>query len=280
MDELWSAPAKINLSLRIGRPRSDGYHPLDSLIQTIDWRDQLRFRDADDDELRVEGADLTTDGDNLVWRAVESLQVKDRSPVEVTLEKQIPFGAGLGGGSSDAAAVIAALGDRYRLSAEARQAAALRVGADVTFFLTGGTARMEGIGERITRLDPLVGFVVGVVVPDYRLSTPDVYRGWDRLGHPSGDVVEARRLPPALRGVEVVNDLTPAATDLEPALGDLIVDLEGRWERPVMMSGSGSALFACFADLDEATDAMSAASDAGETRACALTPQGVHRLDR
>ncbi len=280
MDELWSAPAKINLSLRIGRPRSDGYHPLDSLIQTIDWRDQLRFRDADDDDLRVEGADLTTDDDNLVWKAVESLRVKDRSPVEVTLDKRIPFGAGLGGGSSDAAAVIAALGDRYRLSSDARQAAALRVGADVTFFLTGGTARMEGIGERITRLDPMSGFVVGVVVPDYRLSTPEVYRTWDRLGHPSGDVVEARRLPPALREIEVVNDLTPAATDLEPALGDLIVDLKGRWERPVMMSGSGSALFACFADLDEAADAMSAASDAGETRACALTPQGVHRVAR
>jgi 4-diphosphocytidyl-2-C-methyl-D-erythritol kinase len=280
VDELWSAPAKVNLSLRVGRPRSDGYHPLDSMVQTIDWTDQLRLRDADEDVLRLEGADLPTDGDNLVWKAVESLDVKNRSPVEVTLEKRIPAGAGLGGGSSDAAAVIAALGERHRLSDESRNAAALRVGADVTFFLSGGTARMEGIGEQITRLDPLTDFVIGIAVPEYRLSTPDVYRTWDRLEYPSGETIESSRLPPSLRGVEIVNDLTAAAVHLEPALGDLIVELSERWERPVMMSGSGSAVFACFADLDEASDAVSAAADAGETHAGSLTPRGVHRIDR
>ncbi|MDH3248425.1 MAG: 4-(cytidine 5'-diphospho)-2-C-methyl-D-erythritol kinase [Acidimicrobiia bacterium] len=280
MDELWSAPAKVNLTLRVGRPRSDGYHPLDSLVQTIDLSDRLGLRDAGEDELRVEGADLPTDGDNLVWKAVESLGVEGRSPVEVTLEKRIPFGAGLGGGSSDAAAVIAALGDRYGIDEPSRAAAALRTGADVTFFLTGGAARMEGIGERITRLDPLEGFVVVVVAPEYRLSTPDVYRMWDRLEYPTGATVDNRRLPPALREFEVINDLAPAAVTVEPGLGDLLADLSERWDRPVMMSGSGSAVFACFADLDEAADAASAAVDAGETHACGLTARGVHRLDR
>lgn len=280
MDELWSAPAKVNLSLRVGRPRSDGYHPLDSLVQTIDWTDELWFRDADEDALRIDGADLPTDGENLVWKAVESLGVNGRPPVEVTLAKRIPSGAGLGGGSADAAAVISALGDRHRLSDEARRAAAVRVGADVTFFLDGGTARMEGIGDRISRLDPLSGFVVGVVVPGYRLSTPDVYRAWDRLEHPAGDVVEPRRLPPPLRDTEIVNDLTSAAIHLRPELGDLIVDLGGRWERPVIMSGSGSAVFACFADLDEAADAIAGVADTGEARACALTPRGVRCIDR
>ena len=280
MDELWSAPAKVNLTLRVGRPRSDGYHPLESLVQTIDWTDQLHLRDADEDQLHIEGSDLPTGGDNLVWRAVESLRLEQRSPIDVSLAKRIPTGAGLGGGSSDAAAVIAALADRYRVGAASQAEAALRTGADVTFFLTGGTARMEGIGERITRLDPLVGFVVVVVVPEYRLSTPQVYRRWDELEYPTGEVVQPRRLPPELREIEVVNDLTPAATTVEPGLGDLLVDLSERWERPVMMSGSGSAVFACFADLDEASDAVSEATDAGETRACALTPRGVHRLDR
>lgn len=280
MDELWSAPAKINLSLRVGRPRSDGYHPLDSLIQTIDWTDQLGFRDADEDGLRVEGADLPTDGDNLIWKAVEALRIEERRPLEIALHKDIPTGAGLGGGSSDAASVIAALGDRYRIDAASRAAAALRTGADVTFFLSGGTARMEGIGERITRLDPLDGFVVVVVVPEYRLSTPEVYRAWDRLDHPTGETVDARALPPALRGFEVINDLTPAAIAVEAPLGDLLAELSDRWERPVMMSGSGSAVFACFADLDEASDAAASAADAGDARTCALTHHGVHRLDR
>lgn len=280
MDELWSAPAKVNLSLRVGRPRSDGYHPLESLIQTIDWNDRLRMRDGDEDELVIDGPDLPTGGENLVWKAVESLALTDRTPIDVTLEKRIPFGAGLGGGSSDAAAVIAALGDRYRIDTARRNAAAMRTGADVTYFLSGGTARMEGIGERITRLDALSGFVVAIVVPDYRLSTPQVYRKWDELEFPAGTVVDARRLPPELRTFEVVNDLTPAAAAVEPSLGDLLADLAERWERPVMMSGSGSAVFACFADLDEASDAASAATDVGETRACELIPRGVHRLDR
>ena len=280
MDELWSAPAKVNLSLRIGRPRADGYHPLDSLVQAIDWSDELRFRDADEDHLVVEGVDLPTDGDNLVWKAIEALGVEGRSPLDISLVKRIPSEAGLGGGSSDAACVIAALGDWYRISKADREKAAVRVGADVTFFLSGGTARMEGIGERITRLDPIGGFVLVVAVPEYRLSTPEVYRTWDRLDYPNGEIVDPRRLPPQLRSVEIFNDLTPAALELEPALGDLIADLAERWERPVMMSGSGSAVFACFADHDEASDATSAAADIGVRRACAPLPGGVRRLDR
>ncbi len=279
MDELWSAPAKVNLSLRVGRPRSDGYHELDSLIQAIDWTDELRLCGADEDRLSVEGADLPTGGDNLVWKAVEALGVEDRRPVGIALTKRIPSGAGLGGGSSDAACVIAALGDRYRISSPDRRKAALRVGADVTFFLNGGTARMEGIGEHITRLDPLEGVVFGVAVPDYRLSTPEVYRTWDLLEYPTGEIVDSRRLPPQLRSFEIVNDLTPAALALEPMLGDLIADLSDRWERPVMMSGSGSAVFACFADHDEASDAVAAAVG-GAFGACAPVPHGVRRVER
>lgn len=280
MDELWSAPAKVNLSLRVGRPRSDGFHPLESIVQAVDWSDELRFTDSDEDQLTVDGADLPTDGENLVWKAVQACDVDGRHPIAIELTKRIPSGAGLGGGSSDAACVIAALVDRYKLAAEERARAALQVGADVTFFLTGGTARMEGIGERITRLDPLDGFVIGLVVPEYRLATPEVYRTWDELGFPTGEVLSSGPLPPQLRHVEVVNDLTAAAVAVEPALGDLMADLSDAWERPVLMSGSGSAVFGCFADVDEASDALSAVRHLGATRTCALIARGVHRLAR
>lgn len=280
MDERWSAPAKVNLSLRVGRPRADGYHPLESIVQTIDWVDDLYFGDADEDLLEIEGADLPADGENLVWKAADALKITDRDPLRIELTKRIPSGAGLGGGSSDAACVIAAVGERYRVPADARLAAARSVGADVTFFLTGGTARMEGIGERITPLDAPSDFSVVVVAPRYGLSTPTVYRTWDELGYPPGRVVEATRLPPSLRNTEIVNDLTAAAISLEPGLGDLISELSERWERPVMMSGSGSAVFGCFADLDEASDAAVAVADAGASRACALRRHGVHRLER
>jgi 4-diphosphocytidyl-2-C-methyl-D-erythritol kinase len=280
MDERWSAPAKVNLALRVGRPRSDGYHPLESIVQAIDWVDDLKFGDADEDALVIDGADLPTDGDNLVWKAIDALSIEGRRALRIELTKRIPSGAGLGGGSSDAACVIAAMGERHRVPNDAMRTAARNVGADVTFFLTGGTARMEGIGERITPLDALSDFVVVVVAPPYGLSTATVYRTWDRLGCPLGRVVEPNRLPPSLRTTEIVNDLTPAATALEPALGDLINELSETWERPVMMSGSGSAVFGCFADLDEASDAASAAARAGASSACGLEPHGVRRLDR
>jgi 4-diphosphocytidyl-2-C-methyl-D-erythritol kinase len=87
-----------------------------------------------------------------------------------------------------------------------RLSAAADVGADVTFFLTGGTALMTGAGEKVERLDPLEGFVVVVAVPEFEASTPEVYRRWDEMNGPAGSVVPARRLPPGLREVEVVND--------------------------------------------------------------------------
>ncbi|HEY5652410.1 MAG TPA: 4-(cytidine 5'-diphospho)-2-C-methyl-D-erythritol kinase, partial [Acidimicrobiia bacterium] len=102
MDERWSAPAKVNLALRVGRPRSDGYHPLESIVQAIDWVDDLKFGDADEDALVIDGADLPTDGDNLVWKAIDALSIEGRRALRIELTKRIPSGAGLGGGSSDA----------------------------------------------------------------------------------------------------------------------------------------------------------------------------------
>lgn len=281
MDELWDAPAKLSLTLRVGAPLRSGLHPIESLAQTIDWADTLRLTFGDEDRLVVEGADLTEGDDNLVWRAVRRLLPDRRQPLEVVLTKRIPAAAGLGGGSSDAACVIAALGDWFGVEGPERLSAAAGVGADVTFFLTGGTALMTGVGERIEKLDPLDGFVVVVAVPEFEASTPEVYRRWDEMNRPMGSVVPSSRLPPVLRGVEVVNDLTPAAVDLIPALGDVLVELGEIWERPVMMSGSGSAVFACFADLDEARDAE-AALGAGfrASEAVELRRHGVSRLDR
>lgn len=281
MDELWDAPAKLNLTLRVGAPLGSGLHPIESLAQTIDWVDTLRFAFADEDRLTVDGADLADDGDNLVWRAVRRLLPDRRQRLEVSLTKRIPIAAGLGGGSSDAACAIAALGDWFGVGSQQRLSAAADVGADVTFFLTGGTALMTGVGERIEPLDPIEGFVVVVAVPEFETSTPEVYRRWDEMGGPAGSVVPARRLPPGLRDTEVVNDLTPAAVDLTPALGDVLVELGQIWERPVMMSGSGSAVFGCFSDLDEARDAEGSVGVGFRASAAVeLRRHGVSRLDR
>lgn len=277
----WEAPAKLNLDLRVAPPDAGGMHPLRSIAQTIELCDRVRVEEGVDDALRIEGADLADDGDNLVWKAVEALQWQRRPRLEIELIKQVPVAAGLGGGSADAAAILEAVGgEMMRLPDDRIREVAAGVGADVVYLLTGGTAVMEGYGERVTPLDALEGFAVVVAVPEFELSTADVYRRWDALEGPIGEELAGRDLPPPLRVLgELRNDLTPAAMSLRPELADWMADLTGRWERPVLMSGSGPACFGFFLDLDEAEAAKTAVAGARATAAAELRRGGVARID-
>lgn len=281
----WEAPAKLNLSLLVARRDATGYHPLRSLAQTVDWCDLVRVDSGDDDRLTVDGADLPDGGDNLVWKGIEALtsRVGRRRPrLDMHLVKHIPVAAGLGGGSADAAAAIRATGEMVRASDEAMDAAAAATGADVPFALRGGTAWMEGRGERLTPLTGLAGFAVAVVVAAYELATPAVYRRWDEIGEPSGPEPPPRGLPPSLRELGPLrNDLTPAAQSLIPELADWARDLEDEWGRPVVMSGSGPAHFAYFADLDEAAGAVESVTVPHRgARAAGLRQSGPERTGR
>lgn len=251
----WLAPAKVNLSLRVASLRSDGYHPLFSLVQTIDWCDSLNIEVSDEDILEVDGLSVPGDRDNLVWKATDELTgSRTRPPLAFRLTKRIPVAAGLGGGSSDAAAVL--LGVSRILGWEIEAGIAARIGADVPFLIVGGTALMEGHGDRITPLDSLEGFAFAVVVPPFGLSAAEVYRCWDELGEPQDPGISGRFLPPSLRTeAPLGNDLTAAAFSLRPEMADWVADLSDRWGRPVTMSGSGPALFGYFADVDEAASA-------------------------
>lgn len=275
----WMAPAKVNLDLRVGSPSATGMHPLRSLVQAIEWADRLTFEEAREDHLEVVGADLEAGPDNLVWRAVRALGLARRPRLRVVVEKAIPTAAGLGGGSADAAATLSALCEMVGVATDLAATAAPEVGADVAFFLTGGTAWMEGHGEVISPLPPLSGFSLGVVVPPFQLATAAVYRRWDELGEPVGEEVAARYLPPALRPFgELRNDLTPAAVSLVAELADWMGELARRWERPVLMSGSGPSLFSFFLDSDEAESALATVEGHRGAVACDPRPRGVERV--
>jgi 4-diphosphocytidyl-2-C-methyl-D-erythritol kinase len=258
---IWEAPAKINLSLEIRSPGIDGMHPLRSLVQAIEWCDLLEVEESDEDHLEIEGAHLPDDGENLVWKGVGALRRKlgqDRPSLHIKLTKSIAVAAGLGGGSSDAAAAMLALAEVRKASADLVSETATTVGADVPFFLVGGTAWIEGYGERIAeaRIDT-ESWTLAIAVPDFELRTADVYQAWDRLEEPIGPALEGRTLPPSLREHGPFrNDLTPAAMLLRPDMGDWIAELTDAWERPVAMSGSGPSLFAFFSDGDEAESAI------------------------
>ena len=208
------APAKLTVSLRITGVRDDGFHLLDAEMVTIDLADTLTFSDGDG--LEIVGADVPADATNLVARAL--LLAGRRAHVRV--DKRIPPGAGLGGGSADAAAVL-----RWAGVDDLGRAATL--GADVPFCVRGGRARVTGVGEILEPL-PFEERTFTLVLPPFGCSTIDVYRAWDRLGGPSG--------PGA-------NDLELAALDVEPRLAvwrDRLADATG--QRP-NLAGSGSTWF-------------------------------------
>lgn len=271
------APAKVNLSLAVRSPDASGLHPLRSLVQAFDWCDELTFALADEDALEVGDAQLPDGGDNLIWQAVEAVRRHsgDRRPLAIELTKRIPVAAGLAGGSADAAAALVATGRLLGLPPATAARLAPGIGADVPFSLQGGFAWMEGHGEGLTALTPVPDdYALAVAVPPFWLTAAAVYRRWDEIGEPAGDPIEVRHLPPSLRPfVPLANDLYPAALDLQPDLGDWRAELADRWDRPVMLSGSGPSLFGYFADFDEAQEAVRVAP--GEARSsCAARPIG------
>jgi 4-diphosphocytidyl-2-C-methyl-D-erythritol kinase len=177
----------------------------------------------------------------------------------VAIHKRIPAGAGLGGGSADAAATLGMAAARFGIDIEDAMEIAEGLGSDVPFSFVGGTRLAEGRGERLTPLEPLAGFGIAIVVPPFSLSTPMVYAKWDAMDGPIDDPIDDRHLPPQLRGrLPIRNDLYPAAIALDPRVGDWRSELGARWGVPVAMTGSGSALFAFFPSASEASSAAAA----------------------
>lgn len=269
----YEAPAKVNLSLHVHPPTDDGYHPLESMVQTLDWVDVLEVEPAEEWQIEVEDADLDP-GSNLVTRAFEAMGV---TRVSVRLVKEIPIASGLGGGSSNAAAALVAAadlgGDRDGLAA---RAAAL--GADVPLFLAGGTQMMTGRGDALEQLEPLRGFAVGIVVPELHLSTSETYARWDAMEGPLGESPPDTALPPALRdAMPLRNDLLPAAVDIEPELADFMSDVRQAWGQPVLLSGSGPSCFGFFPSAEEARDAASSILGTRAAKGVDLRPYGVSK---
>lgn len=218
-----AAPAKLTLELRVTGVRDDGLHLIEAEMVTLDLYDTLVV-DSDEEGLTVVGgaADIPTGPSNLVNKALASC---GRS-AGVVLTKRIPSQAGLGGGSSDAGAILRWAGLRGTEQDDLEQAAAL--GADVAFCLQGGRAFVSGIGEVVEPL-PFVERALTLLTPPIACSTPAVYRAWDELGGP--------------RNEDSPNDLEAAALLVAPGLERWRDELaEHTGQRPVL-AGSGSTWF-------------------------------------
>jgi len=176
------APAKVNLVLRVLGRREDGYHEIASLMQSISLFDELDFSPHQRGIiLRCPGNDLPTDGRNLVYRAAAAFfrRTGIAGGVKIELRKRIPMAAGLGGGSSDAAATLSALNELYGAPLPAAELSSLAasLGADVPFFLFGPRAWAFGIGERLEPAAPLPPFHLVLLHPPFEVPTGPVYQG-------------------------------------------------------------------------------------------------------
>ena len=268
------APAKINLSLAVQGRRSDGFHEIESWVVQLDWCDRLTLTPADDLSVEVCGrsAGVPTDSTNLVWRAAEALAAAAGLPptVGIRLEKEIPVGAGLGGGSSDAAAVLFGLNIMWDLDWPIEQLLpiAAELGSDVPLFLSPEAAIIRGRGEKVERCTDsrqrdVHGWFV-LLIPPYEVATRAVYQAWSDQNPPA-----ASRRTPWLESppdsmslmLRLFNDLEPAAFVVEPRLQRLHAKVDGLEGRPVRMSGSGGALFTLFDEQNEAEAWANAARD-------------------
>lgn len=255
------APAKINLSLRVVSRRPDGFHALESVVAFLDLCDSLLFSPAttNTQELHISGRVISVPADqrNLVLRAAEALSERAGKdlPFSAVLDKRIPAGAGLAGGSSDAATALLVLNTMHELDIPIEELAEIgsSVGSDVPMFVTSnvGSCRISGRGEVVEALAWVPqGFCV-LMLPKVHSPTPAVYAAWDRnpCSSPSRRRVPCDCGPRSDQWLgSCFNDLQPAAFELFPQLEIIQRQATSICGRPVTLTGSGSALFTAFED--------------------------------
>ncbi len=264
------ALAKLNLTLGVLYKREDGYHALDTVMQTVSLFDRVFVEKSRTVEVHVTG--MTLPQNNTMVKAAMLYKDATGCGAKIRCEKRIPAEAGMGGGSADAAAVLRGLQRLHRMADDRTlKEIALSVGADVPFCLHGGTCRCEGVGEILTpfALGKRLWFVIAK--PDRGVSTRELF---SRLPLPrprvqtlsavaalaKGDV---RALAPLMQNV-----LEPAAIELVPEIGDLKQRLLNAGAVAAQMTGSGSAVFGLFETEQDAKNALPAVSDAAFSTVC------------
>jgi 4-diphosphocytidyl-2-C-methyl-D-erythritol kinase len=262
--------AKVNLDLRVLHRRPDGYHEIRTLFQTLELHDTLTFRTTRAPfEIQASGEPIPLDSSNIAWKAAQSIWkvmgcLGDPHGVSVQIVKRIPVQAGLGGGSSDAAATLIALNRLWnaRLSPLVLFELAAALGADVPFFLLGGTAVGGGRGDVLYPLADLPPRHVVLTRPAAGVSTADAY-GW--LDAATRAVPARQRLnvawPPG--SMEVANDFEPIVAERVPEVATLRTLLVRSGAELAMMSGSGSAVYGLFAREGAARQAVAGLQGAG-----------------
>lgn len=256
--------AKLNLTLDVLGKRADGYHDLQSVMTTISIRDDVEIDVGTGKpwSLTCSKEGIPCDERNLAWKAAkvfcESLKI-DPDGIAIRIEKRIPSGAGMGGGSADAAAVLRALNRHYDMPLSIMALAELgaQVGSDVPFCVLCGTAMVEGRGERLRRLPDMPDCVFVVVKPEFSVSTPELYRKIDSVAipeHPDNRAMESALMAGDLGKIcgEVYNVFDPVVTADHLELNYIKSVMHSYGAVTQQMTGSGSAVFAIMDNFEYA----------------------------
>lgn len=241
-----TAPAKLNLSLRVLGKRTDGFHEIDTLmVQLPALADKLEFRESGGFSFQCDDPEVPGDEGNLVVKAVRAYEnaAGIRCQYAISLKKSIPHGAGLGGGSSDAATTLLGLNRLHGdlLGMEKLHELAASLGSDIPFFLKPGAARCTGRGEIIEPLTDLPAVSVLLLKPTFGVQTPEAYQRWEQAREIPGIRYAAQNV----RGLFLTNDLERPVFEKHRFLAELKQWLlERRETAAALMSGSGSTVFA------------------------------------
>ncbi len=270
-----SAPAKINLELLVGAPRADGFHDIFSIFQAVSLADTVTVS-------LVEGRGVAVSGDcdcpperNIAFKAAEAYLAaigETGTGVLIEIDKRIPIGAGLGGGSSDAAATLAGLDGLLpgRLGREGLAALAARIGSDVPFFLGTACAAVRGRGELLAALVPRSDYTLVIVDPGVSVSTKEAYALLDRSRERSAEATASEGLERGLSQAAAayaslapaawpfVNDFYPVISSAYPRIREALEAVRRSGAAFAAMSGSGSAVFGVYEAREEADSAMRA----------------------
>ena len=269
------AHAKINLDLRVLGPRLDGYHELRTVFQSIALHDVIECVPREGPlAIECDTAGVPLDASNLVWRAAEALWRALRRParardVVIRLQKNIPLQAGLGGGSTDAAATLMGLARLWKVPIRPAQLTdvAATLGADVPFFLSGGTALGLGRGDEVYPLADLHRHWIVLLVPGFGVSTPDAYNWYDSERDLSrgGSAREPQYVPgpwPS-RAAQMINDLEAPIARHHPEIDQMRTALRRAGALAAAMSGSGSTVFGLFQKRADALTAVEGLAGSG-----------------
>lgn len=256
------AYAKINLALAIQNKRSDGYHNLSTIMQTVSIYDRVTLKKSNQITCNINNDFIPSGEKNIAFKAAKVFFefTGIDAGVDIVIDKKIPYGAGMGGGSADAAAVFLGLNKLYcaNVSENSLVQLASKVGADVPFLLKGGTALAEGIGEIITNIKPLPECNILIVKPSISVSTVDAYNEYDKLADEAKNSVNY--LIPYLEQGDLDGLCCGLFNDFERVVaGTTINKIKGqmmaRGALTSCMTGSGSAVFGIYRDFETADGA-------------------------